>query len=69
MSTGDIAIDTRASRPDGALIVLRADGAASCSGEQGGRHWQRHYPDADTLPDHRLLQEPQALGNQAARDT
>ena len=55
MPEGEIAIDTRGTKPNGVLIILDELGRASCSGEQNQVFWQQNYVNGDQVPDGELL--------------
>ncbi len=61
MPNGSIAIDTRATKPDGAFITLPADGSAYCSGRTKGEWWRQRYDASTMLPDETLLQKLRSL--------
>ena len=62
MPNGSIAIDTRATKPDGAFITLSADGSAYCSSRRKGESWRQRYDASGMLPDETLLENLRNLG-------
>ena len=62
MPNGSIAIDTRATKPDGAFITLSADGSAYCSSRRKGESWRKRYDASEMLPDETLLENLRSLG-------
>ena len=63
MPNGSIALDTRATKPDGVFITLTANGSAYCSGRTKGEWWRQRYDASRMLPDETLLREVEKLGS------